>query len=197
MGDSMFENKKIGLGITGSFCSINNIFNILQKLVDGGADVYVFVSDKICSFDTRFAIAKDFIENVEKIINKKIISDIVVAEQFGPKIKLDLMIILPMTGTSLGKFANSINDNAPLLGAKATLRNNRPLLIGVMTNDGLGLNGVNIMKLLSTKNIFFIPFGQDDIINKKNSLTCNFDKVIDSIVYALKYEQIQPVIIEF
>ncbi len=192
----MFLGKKIGIGITGSFCSVNNVPKILKELVKKGADVYVFVSEKVLTQDTRFAKSSAYIEEIECIINKEVVKTTVKAEEFGPKIQLDLMCIIPMTGTSLGKFANAINDNAPLLSAKATLRNGRPVLLGIMTNDGLGLSGQNIMKLMATKNIFFMPFGQDDVIKKKNSLTCDFAKAIESIEKALNYEQIQPVIIE-
>ncbi len=192
----MFEGKKIGVGITGSFCSVNYVPDILRELVKNGADVYVFASEKVLTQDTRFAKSVEYLNIIESIINKEVIKTTVEAEEFGPKIQLDLMVILPITGTSLAKFANAINDNAPLLGAKATLRNGKPILLGIMTNDGLGLSGVNIMKLMATKNIFFIPFGQDDIIKKKNSLTCDFNKAIDSVKYALNYEQIQPVVIE-
>ncbi len=192
----MFSGKKIGVGITGSFCSINKVPTILEKLVEEGADVYVFASEKVLTQDTRFANSEEYINKVEEIINKPVIRTTVKAEEFGPKIQLDLMCIIPITGTSLAKFANAINDNAPLLGAKATLRNGKPVLLGIMTNDGLGLSGQNIMKLMATKNVFFMPFGQDDIVKKKNSLTCDFDKSIESIEKALNYEQIQPVVIQ-
>ncbi len=192
----MLVGKKIGIGITGSFCSINKVPKILEDLVEMGADVYIFASEKVLTQDTRFANAKEYINKIENIVGKKVVRTTVEAEEYGPKIQLDLMCIIPMTGTSLGKFANSINDNAPLLASKATLRNGKPVLIGVMTNDGLGVSGENIMKLMSMKNIFFMPFGQDDIIRKKNSLTCNFEKAIESIEKALEYKQIQPVIIE-
>ncbi len=192
----MLKGKKIGVGITGSFCSINNVPKILEDLVKKGADVYIFASEKVLTQDTRFANSKEYIKKIEEIVGKKVVRTTVEAEEYGPKIQLDLMCIIPMTGTSLGKFVNSINDNAPLLAGKATLRNGKPVLIGVMTNDGLGVSGENIMRLVATKNIFFMPFGQDDIIKKKNSLTCDFSKAIESIEKAINYEQIQPVIIE-
>lgn len=192
----MLKGKKIGIGITGSFCSINGVPEILRQLKKRGVDLYPSISEKVNTQNTRFANAKEFIEEIEEICEKKVFLTTVEAELFGPKIQLDLMVILPITGTSLGKFANGINDTAPLLAGKATLRNDKPVLLGILTNDGLGLSGVNIMKLIATKNIFFVPFGQDNLEKKKNSLTCDFNKVIPSIEMAINKEQIQPVIIE-
>ncbi len=192
----MLKGKKIGIGITGSFCSIKGVPDILRELKKEGVELYPSVSEKVLEQDTRFAVAKEYIKEIEEICGREVFTTTVEAEQFGPKIQLDLMVILPITGTSIGKFANGINDTAPLLAGKATLRNNKPVLLGILTNDGLGLSGSNIMKLMATKNIFFVPFGQDDIVKKKNSLTCDFSRVIDSVRESIKYEQIQPVIIE-
>ncbi len=190
------KGKKVGVGITGSFCTINSVIPVLKELKEKGADIHPFISSGIEKFDTRFAIAKEFIAEVEEICEKKVISDVVGAEVYGAKKPLDIMLLFPLTGGSLAKFANGINDNAPLLAAKATLRNLTPVVIALYTNDGLGMSGVNIFKLVNTKNVFMVPFGQDDYINKPNSITSNVELVVPTVEKALDKEQIQPVIIE-
>ena len=106
------------------------------------------------------------------------------------------MVIVPISGVSISKFANAINDSPPLLSAKATLRNDNPVLLGVFTNDGLGLCGVNIMQLMATKNVFMLPFGQNDPFNKHNSITSDLSKLKEAIILALDKKQIQPVLVE-
>ncbi len=109
---------------------------------------------------------------------------------------LDCMVIAPMTGVSMSKFANAQNDSPVLMAAKATLRNHRPVVLGISTNDALGLNGVNLMRLLSTKDIFFIPFGQDDPHNKPNSMVAKMESLVETVEFALEMKQIQPILIE-
>ena len=123
------------------------------------------------------------------------ISTIVGAEPFGPSTPVDCMIIAPMTGNSISRFANASTDSPVLMGAKATLRNGSPVLLGISTNDALGLNGVNLMKLLNMKNVFFIPFGQDDPFNKPNSLISDFTLMVPAAAAALNNKQIQPLLI--
>ncbi len=188
--------KKIGIGITGSFCTINSVIPVLKELKEKGADIYPFVSSGVEKYDTRFAIAKEFIEEVEEICGKKVVNNVVGAEVYGAKTPLDIMVLFPLTGGSLAKFANGINDNAPLMAAKATLRNLTPVVIALYTNDALGMSGVNIFKLVNTKNIYMVPFGQDDYIKKPNSMTAKVELVVPTIEKALDGLQIQPVIIE-
>ncbi len=190
------NGKKIGIGISGSFCTITKIIDIMRLLKEMGADLYPVISYEIEKNDTRFAKSKEFIETVEDICGRKVINSIVEAEPFGPKVPLDVMVMLPITGGSLSKLANGINDTPPLLAAKATLRNLHPVVIAVFTNDALGISGSNIFKLINTKNFYFVPFGQDDFIKKPNSMVANLDMVIPTIEHALEGKQIQPVIIE-
>lgn len=123
-------------------------------------------------------------------------SEITKAEKFGPFCPLDCMVIAPITGNSLAKLANGIIDNAVLMSAKTTLRNRKPVVLAPFTNDALGINGTNIMKLMNTKKIFFVPFGQDDPIKKPTSMTSDIKKLRDTINEAMNERQIQPVIIE-
>ena len=192
----MLRDKKIGFGVTGSFCSVNKIFDAIKKLQDAGAEVFCFVTNNVLTLDNRFGLASDFINKLEDITQKKIISQIPDAEKFGPFHPLDCMIIAPITGNSLAKFANGIRDNAVLMTAKTVLRNRKPVILAPFTNDALGINGVNIMRLLNTKKIFFVPFGQDDPIKKPTSMTSDLSKLNDTVILAMREQQIQPVIIE-
>lgn len=192
----MFTNLKIGLGISGSFCTTQDIKKVAKQLVDTNATVYPILSNNIATIDTRFGKASELITYLEDITGNKVITELEKAEHFGPYIPLDVMVLFPLTSTSLNKLAIGISDTAPLLSAKATLRQNKPVVIGLFTNDALGASGQNIMKLMNTKNMFFVPFGQDDYIKKPNSMVAKTEKVIETVQKALNHEQIQPVIIE-
>lgn len=191
------KNKKIGFGFTGSHHSQVLVFEELKKLVAQGADVYPIVSNVVKSMDTKHGKASDNILMIERITGKKVISTIPEAEPFGPKNPLDCMVIAPLTGNSLSKLANAMTDNAVLMAAKSTMRNSAPVVLGVTTNDALGLNGINLMKLLNTKNVYFIPFGQDQPLKKPNSLVANWPSLCETIKYSLNKKQIQPLIITY
>lgn len=188
---------KVGFAITSSFCTFDQVLIHLYELKEKGYDVYPVISSNIENSETRFGKGKDFIEQVEKITEKKVIKDIIGAETFGPKNKMDVMVVMPATGNFLAKMAHGITDNPVNLAVKATLRNQSPIVIAVSTNDGLGLNGENIMKLYNNKNVYFVPFGQDNYINKPNSLIAHYDLLIPTIEEALKSKQIQPVLKEY
>ena len=155
------------------------------------------VSPQVIEENTRFGKGMEFREKIEKITGNKIVSTIIEAERFGPKEKLDLLVIAPATGNFIAKLSNGITDSTVTMATKASLRNNIPIVIGVSTNDGLGLNGKNIMNLLNTKNIYFIPFGQDNCEKKPNSLISHFELLIPTIEKALNNEQIQPILKEY
>jgi dipicolinate synthase subunit B len=193
----MLSGKNIGIGVSGSHHSHVHVFKEITKLVNQGANVYPFVTDAVKHTDTVHGKATEKIKKLEDITGNPVISTIVESEPFGPKKPLDCMVIAPLTGNSLSKFANAITDNAVLMAAKSTLRNNSPVVLGISTNDALGLNGVNLMKLLSTKNIFFIPFGQDSPHHKSNSLVADWPKLSETIQHALDKNQIQPVIVSY
>lgn len=188
---------KIGFAITSSFCTVSKIIEQMINLKDLGYDIIPIVSTAVIEKDTRFGKGENFKIIIEEITGNKIVSDIIEAEKFGPKEKLDLLVIAPATGNFIAKLANGITDSTVTMATKASLRNNIPIVIGVSTNDGLGMNGKNIMNLINTKNIYFIPFGQDDFINKPNSLVAHYDLLIPTIEKALDNSQIQPVIKEY
>ncbi|WP_455660736.1 dipicolinate synthase subunit B [Pradoshia sp.] len=188
--------KRIGFGLTGSHCTYDEVYPQIENLVNGGAEVIPIVTHTVKNTDTRFGKGEDWVAKIEKLTNRKVIDTIVDAEPLGPKMPLDCMVIAPMTGVSMSKFANAQNDSPVLMAAKATLRNHRPVVLGISTNDALGLNGVNLMRLLSTKDIFFIPFGQDDPHNKPNSMVAKMESLVETVEFALEMKQIQPILIE-
>jgi len=190
------KGMRIGFGLTGSHCTYDEVYPEIEKLVHAGAEVVPVVSYTVKNTDTRFGKGEDWIAKIEKLTNRKAIDTIVDAEPLGPKYPLDCMVIAPMTGVSMSKFANAQNDSPVLMAAKATIRNHRPVVLGISTNDALGLNGVNLMRLLSAKDIYFIPFGQDDPEKKPNSMVARMESLMETVEYALETKQIQPIIIE-
>lgn len=190
------KGKRIGFGLTGSHCTYDAVLPQMKQLVDEGATVIPFVTYTVQSTDTKFGESADWLKKIGEITNEPIVNSIVKAEPFGPKTPLDCMVIAPITGNSTSKFANALTDSPVLMGAKATLRGGRPVVLGISTNDALGLNGMNIMKLMATKNIYFIPFGQDDPLNKPNSLVARMDSLVETVESALNGKQLQPVLIE-
>ncbi len=188
---------KIGFAITSSFCNVEKVLIKMIDLINLGYEVIPITSSEVIKCDTRFGKGLDFKNKIEKITDKKIVSDIFEAEKFGSLDPLNAIIVAPATGNFIGCLANGITNKPVNMAVKATLRNNKPVIIGISTNDGLGLNGVNIMKLLNTKNIYFIPFGQDDPEKKPNSLIAHYDELIPTLEKALEKEQYQPVLKEY
>lgn len=191
----MLQGKRIGLGITASHCTYDQILPVIQELQDAGATVVPVITHSVLTAATRFGTGEEWIQRIEEATGEKVISTIVGAEPFGPSSPVDCMIIAPMTGNSISKLANAATDSPVLMAAKATLRNGSPVLLGISTNDALGLNGMNIMKLLNTKNIYFIPFGQDDPHKKPNSLISDFTLMVPAAAAALEKRQLQPLLI--
>lgn len=183
----------IGFGITASYCTHEQILKPLQDLVSGGNNVYPIVTDNVLKYDTRFGKAEDFLKKIKTITNNEVISNIVQAEPLGPKNLIDVLVVAPCTGNTLSKLANAVSDNAVTLTAKSLMRNNKPVVIGVSTNDGLGLSMCNIAKLLNTKNFYFVPFKQDDPQNKPKSLISDWSKISQTVEHALEGKQIQPI----
>lgn len=191
----MLQGKRIGLGITASHCTYEEVIPMIDSLKDAGATVVPVITHSVLTAATRFGTGEEWIERIENATGEKVISTIVGAEPFGPSTPVDCMVIAPITGNSLSKFANAATDSPVLMAAKATLRNGSPVLLGISTNDALGLNGPNIMKLLNMKNVFFIPFGQDDPYKKPNSLIADFTLMVPAAEAAIRKEQLQPLLI--
>ncbi len=188
-------DKCIGFAMCGSFCTLSRVIDEIVQLKKLNYDVVPIMSETLYSTDTRFGNATDFVEKVETICSHKVIHTIKDAEPIGPGKKFDLLVIAPCTGNTLAKLANGITDTSVTMSAKSHLRNKRPVLIAVSTNDGLGGSAKNIGFLLNYKNIFFVPMGQDDPQKKQNSIVADFSRIPDSVNAALKGCQIQPVLI--
>lgn len=190
-----FENLKIGFILTGSFCTFNKVIPIIKELKEMGANILPIMSYNAYHLDTKFGKATDFINRIESITENKIIHTIQDAEPIGPKGLTDIMIIAPCTGNTIAKLANDIIDTPATMAAKSHLRSNRPLVIGISTNNGLSGNAENIGKLLNRKNYYFVPFKQDNPITKPRSLVFDFSYISKTIDYALNGEQISPILL--
>ena len=192
----MLQDLSIGLGITGSFCNFPKIKTLIDSLKKEKANKIIpIVSFVSKTYDTRFFVKDNFLEMLERETGEKIIDNIVDAEPIGPKNMIDIMLIVPCTGNTVAKLANGISDSAVLMATKGHIRNNKPVVIGISTNDGLGANFKNIGMLYDTKNFYFVPFRQDDYNKKPKSLVLDYNKVIDTIKLALMGEQIQPLLV--
>ncbi len=186
--------KHIGVALTGSFCTYEKVFRELKKLVDEGALIQTIFSNAAGSIDSRFGKAEDFIKKAEELTGSKPIMTISEAEPIGPGSLLDVLVLFPCTGNTIAKLANGITDTPVLMAAKAHLRNNKPLVISISTNDALGMNMKNIGLLLNAKNIYFVPFSQDNPEHKPNSMISHTELLIPSLEAALEGRQYQPVI---
>lgn len=188
------EDLNIGIAFTGSFCTYKTAIKELEQLTKEGCQLYPILSFQSQQINSRFGTACDFQKEIETACKREAITSIETAEPIGPGGFLDLLIIMPCTGNTIAKLANGITDSPVLMAAKAHLRNEKPLLIAVSTNDALGMNFKNIGLLMNTKHIFFVPFGQDAPDKKPNSMIAHLDLLIPSIKEALQGKQIQPVI---
>lgn len=192
---SNLKGVRIGFALSGSYCTYDKVIPEIQALINEGAEVFPIMSQNAFTTDTRFGKAQEHIDKIEQITGKKIIKTIVEAEPLGPKDMVDVLVIAPCTGNTLAKLANAITDTAILMSAKTLLRNKKPIVLAVATNDGLGMNMKNIGMLMNTKNIYFVPMGQDNYKKKPNSLMSDMSLILESVQKAIKGEQLQPVII--
>lgn len=189
------EGIKIGTVLTGSHCTIGDVLPQLKILKGEGAEIIPIFSFTVDETDNRFYQADEVKRLVTQLTEHPIINTIVGAEPIGPQKLLDLVIIAPATGNTIAKLANGIADTPALMAAKAQLRNQRPVVIAVSSNDALSLNAKNIGTLLNMKNIYFVPFRQDNPMAKSNSLVAKMEKIPDTIVQALQGKQIQPLVL--
>lgn len=185
---------KVGFAICGSFCTFSKALEQMEKLISLGYDILPIMSFNAYSIDTRFGKAEDFRKRIEDMCGKKIISTIKDAEPIGPKKMTDIMLIAPCTGNTLAKLSYAITDTPVTMAAKSHLRQSKPLLISIATNDALGASAQNIGRMFNTKHIYFVPFSQDNPEKKPNSLVAHFDLIPKSIELALSEQQIQPVL---
>ncbi len=189
-------NETIGFAICGSFCTFGHVLSRLQSLCDSGYNIIPIMSFNAYSTDTRFGSADSFVQRIENMTGNKVISTIAEAEPIGPKKMLDLLIVAPCTGNTLAKLAVGIADTPVTLAVKSQLRNARPVLIGISTNDALGTAAANIGTLMSRKHYYFIPYRQDDFINKPTSVVADFSQILPAAIAALSGNQLQPMILQ-
>ncbi len=188
------EGMRIGFAVTGSFCTFKQAFAQMELLAQQGVHVIPIMSQNAYDTDTRFGRAADWIAKAEEVTGEKVIHTIAQAEPIGPKKLLDLLIIAPCTGNTLGKLAAGIYDTAPTLAVKSHRRNERPVLIAVSTNDALAASAASIGRLLALKGFYFVPFEQDDFRGKPTSCVADFTKILPAAQAALHGKQLQPMI---
>lgn len=186
------KKTTIGFAITGSFCTFESVLKEMQQLVRRDYDVLPVLSYNASRLDTRFMEAAELHRRIREITGKEPIETLQAAEPIGPKKMTDVYLIAPATGNTLAKLANGIFDTPVLLGAKSHLRNDRPLVLAVSTNDALGTAAQNIGRLLAWRNVYFVPFRQDDALKKPRSLVADFSLIPKTIAAALCGVQLQP-----
>ncbi len=189
------EDYRVGFAFCGSFCTLSNAIDALEKTAARYTHVIPIVSETVAATDTRFGPAHEFMREMERICGRRVIAAIRDAEPIGPKGLLDALVICPCTGNTLAKLAHGVTDTAVTMAAKAHLRNGRPLILAPATNDGLAGSAPNIGALLGRKHVYFVPFGQDDPAGKPTSLAADFSLVPEAVAAALRGEQLQPVLI--
>ncbi len=190
------KKLRIGFALTGSFCNFDVVFRQIEKLAQReDVELFPIMSYSAHSFDTRFGKADDWNKKLEAITGNKIIRTIVDAEPVGPELNFDVIVVAPCTGNTTAKLANAITDTPVTMACKAQLRNQKPIVLAIATNDGLGANGKNIGLLFNMKNVYFVPFTQDDPSGKPNSVVADFSLIEKTIEYSLKGKQLQPVLL--
>jgi len=187
--------RRVGFGITGSLCNLHRVWPQMEKLVMAGAEVVPVVSQVVQSTDTRFGAAAQVLARIRDITGREPIRSIAEAETLGPAQPVDIMVVAPCTGNTMARIANAITDGPVTMAVKATLRNGRPVLLAISSNDALGLNARNLGTLLAARNVFFVPFGQDDPRGKPTSLDADLELLVPAIEEALQGRQIQPLLV--
>ena len=190
--DMSLSGCNCGVAITGSFCTFDKVKIEIEEMTKMGISVYPIFSDRSATYDTRFGKSDEFVKDIQRITGKKGIFTIQEAEPIGPKGYLDVMVIAPCTGNSAAKLANAITDTPVLMAAKAHMRNGKPLVIAISTNDALGASFKNIGMLMNTKHIYFVPFAQDNYEKKPNSMVAKMELLPETISAALEGKQLQP-----
>ncbi len=190
------EKIRIGYALCGSFCTMKEAISAMALLKNENTEVFPIMSEIAYNTDTRFGKSADIRKQITDICGREIIHDIPSAEPIGPKKLLDIIVVAPCTGNTAAKIALGITDTPVTMAVKAHLRNKRPVVIGIATNDALSASAKNIGMLLNTKNIFFVPYGQDDAIKKETSLVCDFTKIPETVTAALGGNQVQPVFLQ-
>lgn len=189
------EQITVGFAFCGSFCTLSQAMTALEAVRAKYEHVVPIVSETLAATDTRFGNAHDFLREMERICDRRVIQTVKDAEPIGPKKLLDALVICPCTGNTLAKLAHGVADSSVTMAAKAHLRNGRPLVLAPSTNDGLGAALPNLGTLMGRKHIYFVPFRQDDPAGKPTSLVADFAQVPETLSQALAGRQIQPLLL--
>lgn len=189
------DNINLGYALCGSFCTLEKSMQVLETLAKESVKIRPIMSEMVYRTDTRFGKAAHFRQRVEELCNEPIIHDIAGAEPIGPKNLLDIILVCPCTGNTLAKIALGITDTPVTMAVKAHLRNDKPVVIALASNDALGAGGKNLGLLHNIKNIYFVPYRQDDPTGKQNSLVCDFSLTEKTLEAALQGRQLQPVVL--
>lgn len=192
MGD--LYGKRVGCAMTGSFCTFKAVFEAWRALKREGAALIPILSFNAARTDTRFGTAEEIAQTLREITGSKPLATLEQVEPIGPKKLLDVLVIAPCTGNTMAKLAAGIADTPVTLAAKSHLRNGRPLVIAPSSNDALAQNAKSLGSLLATRNIYFVPFGQDDPFGKPNSLVARFETLPEAVAGALNGRQLQPIL---
>lgn len=195
MQEERLTGVRVGVVLTGSHCTMGEALPQIENLKAEGAQIYPIVSYTVDETDNRFYKVAELMDFLKQVTDNPVINTIVGAEPIGPQKKLDVIVVMPATGNTIAKLANGIVDTPALMAIKAHLRNQRPVVIAISTNDALGINARNLGLLLNMKNIYFVPFRQDDPYQKANSLLSNLELVVDTSICALQGKQIQPLLL--
>ena len=190
------RKERVGFAVCGSFCTHEKVMLALEEMTKLYQTVVPIVSEITAFTDTRFGTSDDLMEKMERLTGREVLCDIPAVEPIGPKGLLDVLVIAPATGNTIAKLAAGITDTAVTMAAKAHLRNGRPVVIAMASNDGLGAGAKNIGELLVRKHYYFVPFGQDSAILKPCSLMADFTKLPETVDAALRGEQIQPILLK-
>ena len=189
------RKERIGFAVCGSFCTHEKVLAALEQLAQIYETVIPIASETSAFTDTRFGTSDDLMDRMEELTGRDVLCDIPAVEPIGPKGLLDVLVIAPATGNTIAKLAAGITDTAVTMAAKAHLRNGRPVVIAMASNDGLSAGARNIGELLVRKNYYFVPFGQDDPVKKPCSLVADFSKLSETVDAALQGMQIQPLLL--
>ena len=189
------SKTRVGFALTGSFCTFSAVFDVMRQLAEQGFALLPILSYASAREDTRFHPSSRVWRTLEEITGEKPLTTLPQVEPIGPKKLLDAYIIAPMTGASMGKMAHGIFDTPALLGAKSHLRNGRPVLVAPSTNDGLSTAAENIGKILAMRNVYIVPFGQDDPVKKPRSVVADFSLIPEALAAALAGAQMQPILL--
>ena len=189
------RKERVGFAVCGSFCTHQKVLRALETLTERYETVIPIVSEISAFTDTRFGTSEKLLERLEDLTGHDVLFDIPSVEPIGPKGLLDILVIAPATGNTIAKLAAGITDSVVTMAAKAHLRNERPVVIAVSSNDGLSAGARNIAELLVRKNYYFVPFGQDNALQKPTSLVADFGQLLDTVDASLRGEQLQPILL--